>query len=301
MEDTYVLITPVRNEETFIRFTINTILQQTLLPTRWVIVDDASIDATPEILKEYSQRVDFISIITIDRNPHRSYGSRVNAVLLGYEKLADTHSTFVGILDSDISLPSDYYESIIREFSLDPQLGVAGGVVFDTDNGKMDDIRSKTLEHVAGGVQMFRRDCYDAIGGYVPLQWGGDDYVAEVSARKLGWRSQSFPNIHVLHRRVTGSEEVKNTLFLKAREGFMDYSIGYSHFYHALKCINRIKEKPIIISFFARQLGYYWAAIKLRKPSVPPDFVEYARKEQMAKIKERINIAVGLPNKFLKI
>jgi glycosyltransferase involved in cell wall biosynthesis len=290
MEDSYVLITPVKNEEKFIKDIIEIVIQQTILPTRWVIIDDVSTDSTPEIINEYSKKYDFITPLKLSDEHTRNYGSRVKANILGYEKLAETHSKFLGFLDADISFSFDYYESIFRKFEMDDRLGVAGGVVFDEYNGKLDSIRLKALEHVAGGVQMFRRDCYDAIGGYIPLQFGGDDFVAETMARKLGWRTQSFPEIKVIHRRITGTEEVKTKLLLKVREGFMDYSIGYSKCYHTLKCISKLMEKPIIISSIARLFGYCWASLKLRKPFVPTDFVEYVRKEQIAKIKEKFNL-----------
>ncbi len=288
MKNTHILITPVRNEEKFLGFIIDNILQQTHLPTRWVIVDDASSDATPDILKEYSEKHAFIAPVRLNSDPLRSYGSRINAVMTGYQRLTDVHSKFVGILDADISLPIDYYESIMAKFDKDEKLGVAGGLVFDVDNGKLDRHRLKSLEHVPGGVQMFRRECFEAIGGYLSLQWGGTDFAAEAMARKLGWRTQSFPDIEVLHKRKLMSEEVTNTFFRKVRGGFMDYSLGYSWLYHTLKCVSKIGEKPFVLSAIARQFGYVMAAIKLGQPGLPPDLARFVKNEQVAKLGNKI-------------
>jgi poly-beta-1,6-N-acetyl-D-glucosamine synthase len=171
---------------------------------------------------------------------------------------------------------------------MDERLGVAGGIVFDVEKGKLNRNRANSLEHVAGGVQLFRRECYDAIGGYMPLKWGGEDFAAEVMARKLGFRTQSFLDVEVLHKRLTGTEEIKNNVRRKVRAGFMDYSIGYSQLYHILKCISKVTEKPFILSAIARQFGYVLAAIKLGKPSIPPDLIRFVRTEQIAKIREKI-------------
>ncbi|MGD9973965.1 MAG: glycosyltransferase family 2 protein [Desulfatirhabdiaceae bacterium] len=288
MKNTYILITPARNEEKYLRATIDNILQQTVLPTRWVIIDDASTDSSPDILKEYSEKHPFISNVRLDRDPVRNYGSRVNAVLAGYQSLRDVHSEFVGILDADISLPLDYYESIIAKFDEDEKLGVAGGLVLDVENGNLDRHRLKSLEHVPGGVQMFRRDCYEAIGGYMNLQWGGDDFAAEATARMLGWRTQSFPEIEVLHNRTTMSEEERDTIFRKVRIGFIEYSVGYFWLYHTLKCISKIAEKPFFLSAILRQFGYVMAAIKLGQPSLPLELARFVKNEQAAKIGNKI-------------
>jgi len=50
----YVLITPAHNEERFIRKTLDSMVAQTCLPERWVIVDDGSTDETAKIVHKYA-------------------------------------------------------------------------------------------------------------------------------------------------------------------------------------------------------------------------------------------------------
>ncbi|MGH7495305.1 MAG: glycosyltransferase [bacterium] len=205
----YALITPARNEEAFIERTVKAVVSQTVLPQIWVIVNDGSSDRTAEIAGHYASQYDFIRLIHISRNGERDFGAKAFAFQYGYDYLRGTSCAFVGNLDADVEFETTYFERLLQAFDNDPRLGLAGGIIFEYDGREF--IRQNTgLSSVAGAVQLFRRRCYEEIGGYVPLELGGIDTVVEVLARKHGWKVQTFPELRVMHHRRVAREERRN-------------------------------------------------------------------------------------------
>jgi len=160
----YVLITPARNEEAFIERTILSMIRQTVLPAKWVIVDDGSTDSTASIVKQYLGSYDWIEMVQMPQRRDRNFAAKVAAFNAGVKLVKGAGYSFIGNLDADISLPPNYYEDIISEFERDPGLGIAGGIVcsknrygFTTDDTAPDS--------VAGAVQLFRKECFDQVGG----------------------------------------------------------------------------------------------------------------------------------------
>src|SRR4051812_37332053 len=125
----YALITPAHNEQDLIEKTIQSVVQQTARPLRWIIVNDASADGTAAVVARYCREYDFIRLINVERPNGRSFGGKVGAFNRGLAELADLPWAFIGNLDADISLRADYYKGILREFEKDPRLGIAGGMV----------------------------------------------------------------------------------------------------------------------------------------------------------------------------
>lgn len=281
-DNSYVLITPARNEESFIEKTIQSVLSQTVLPKRWVIVNDNSIDRTAKIVDKYSIKYDFIEHINVANDTNRNFGSKAIAISHGYEKLKDLNYDYIGNLDADILLPTSYYENILTKFRSNNKLGVAGGVRYDLCNGKITKMRS-WRNSVAGAIQLFRRQCYESIDGYTPQKNGGIDAVAEIMARMHGWEVVSFPEYEVCHCRQTGTV---NRGILKARfhAGIRDYYIGYHPLFHIVRCLYRITNKPFAIGSLCSFLGYYSAFLKREKRSVSNDFVNYFQKEQLIRL-----------------
>ena len=164
----YVIVTPARNEEGFIANTIQAVISQTLKPLRWIIVNDGSTDRTQEIVELYLGRFDFITLVNLKRDGDRNFGSKAIAFSCGVSELKNLDYDFIGNLDADISLEPDYYQSIIDFFEKDPKLGIAGGIVY-TRVGSRYSTSDRTTDSVGGAVQLFRRPCLEAIGGYLLL------------------------------------------------------------------------------------------------------------------------------------
>jgi Glycosyltransferases, probably involved in cell wall biogenesis len=201
----YVLITPAHNEEAFIDKTLASMAAQTVLPERWVIVDDGSSDRTAEIIQRYARRFSWIRLVQRPPRLDRSFAGKVHAFNAGLEQVQSVPFEVIGNLDADLSFEPDYLEFLIGKFAEDPQLGVAGTPF--TENGGYDTARDsfEGENHVAGGCQLFRRQCFEDVGGYTPNPAGGIDWIAVTTARMKGWRTRSFPEKRFHHYRTLGT------------------------------------------------------------------------------------------------
>lgn len=287
MQDTYVLVTTARNEEAYIEQTIQSVIAQTVLPAKWVIVSDSSIDRTDEIIQRYASQCGFIEYARLESNPKRNFASMAYGQRAGVEKLGDVECGFVGMLDADISLQPDYYERILAEFARNPNLGIAGGLLYDLRHGRW--VRQKVTVslNVSGPVQMFRRQCYEDIGGVIPIAKGGVDAVAEVMARMHGWDVRSFRDLPVLHYRPTGTQgrSLYRVHFLR---GSSEYLMGYHPLFLMAKSLRRVSERPYLIGSMLRLCGYGWSWWHREKRGVSDEFVRYLRREQMQRLRPGI-------------
>lgn len=285
----YVLMTAARNEEATIDRTIKAVVDQTVRPRRWVIVSDGSTDQTDGIVANYASRHSFIRFLRRSGDRNRNFGSKVNAIKDGITgDLSHVEHEFVGILDADITFSRDYYEKLLMRFRDNPLLGIGGGKIWDVVKGEAINTRG-TLNSVGSAVQMFRRTCYEEIGGYLPLEVGGEDAAAEVMARMHGWQVRSFEDLPVLHHRRTGTA-TKSIWHARFERGIEDYLLGAHPLFFLAKCGGRIAEGPYLIGSLLMGLGYLWSAICRTRRQVPQEFIDYLRKEQ----KERLFSYVSL-------
>ena len=126
----YVLITPAHNEERFITKTLESVAAQTLLPERWVIVNDGSTDKTANIAANYAQRFPWIQVVHRSPRLDRHFGAKVHAFNAGLERVGSTDFDVIGNLDADISFDPGYLQFLMKKFAEDPRLGVAGNTVY---------------------------------------------------------------------------------------------------------------------------------------------------------------------------
>ncbi len=279
----YVLITAARNEEAYIEKTIRSVIAQTILPAKWAIVSDGSTDRTDEIVNQYANTHNFILLLCRSDDQERNYGNKARAFKLGYEQLKNLEYDFVGNLDADVSFGPAYYEEALSKFDANERLGVAGGTRFDLCNRRFQKVR--TARNSAGGpTQLFRRQCYEEIGGYLPLRFGGLDTVAETMARMHGWEVETFPDLEVFHYRCTGTAG-GGTVKAKFKAGILAYSVGYHPLFELVRCAFRLFDRPRVIGSFSLLAGYCWAFLKRFERQVPDDFVRYLRSEQFARLR----------------
>jgi len=170
----YVLITAARNEGRYIEKTIESIGRQTILPFKWIIVNDGSNDNTQDIINKYLFDYKFIEYKFIDSNNNRNFASKVYAIKRAEEMLIPIRYDYIGILDADITLAKSYYEKVLKIFENNYNLGIAGGVLKEYCRGKFEN-RIYSSWSVSGGIQLFRRECYEDIGGLIPLKLGGQN------------------------------------------------------------------------------------------------------------------------------
>ena len=278
----YVLITAARNEESYIEGTIKSVIGQTERPKRWVIVSDSSEDLTDVIVSEYASYYPFISLVRREKGVNRNFASKVEAIKLGFEKLADDDYEFYGNLDADITIEPHYYEYVLKKFKENPRLGIAGGVLLDFYNGFYHKHNAPS-NSVGGPIQMFRRECYEQIGGFIPLEMGNEDGVAEVMGRMHGWEVESFPELRVLHHRETGTEG-RNVWAVRYREGKLEYLIGYHPLFHLARMVQRLFYRPYIFGSVLRTFSFFLMYIKRPKRPVPEEYIKYLRWEERKKL-----------------
>jgi poly-beta-1,6-N-acetyl-D-glucosamine synthase len=279
----YVLITPARNEEAFIEKTITSVINQTVRPQKWVIINDGSTDRTGDIARQYAQTVDFIDLIDVTGDNQRNFGSKSRAVNYAYDQVRQLDFDFVGNLDADVSFDPDYYKNILTIMSENPQLGLAGGARYDYKDGTF--VRVKTASNSVGGpFQLFRRECFEKIGGYKVLPHGGIDAVAEITARMYGWEVKMFPDYHVYHHRATGRAN-RSVLSAYFHLGIREYVIGYHPLFEVVRTIKRLNMKPYLLGSFAALAGYTSALVRRYERPVPPEVIAFLHKEQKARIR----------------
>jgi glycosyltransferase involved in cell wall biosynthesis len=287
----YVIITPAFNEDSYIEKTIKSVLRQTLLPVRWVIVDDGSTDETGKVIKKYAKKHSFIHY-HYRRKPEGGwdyYASNVLAIKEGYEIVIKSAVPieFVAILDADIQLPDYYYKNMINIFNADSQLGVASGVYENLIDGRLHAVlhdRHSTPK----AIQIFRKRVYESIGGFLPLKYGGEDTIACVMARMDGWKVWSYPNIKVVHLRPTGTGAVKNILSVRFRQGICERNLATHPLFFFLKALRRsFLEKPYIIGGLTRLIGYIWASVRRDEVSIPQNVAKFLRREQLSRVWSR--------------
>jgi glycosyltransferase involved in cell wall biosynthesis len=281
-ESAYVLITPAKNEAAYIEKTILSVGSQTILPRKWIIVNDGSTDNMGEIIDRYSRLYTFIEHIAVAGDAQRNFSSKVNAFNTGFSRVKDTGYDFIGNLDGDVSFEPNYFELLIKQFACSPKLGLAGGIILDYYNDKFVK-QNISRDSVAGAVQFFRKKCFADIGGYIPLQYGSIDTYAEVMARMKGWEVKTLPEIFVFHHRPVGREK-GNAARANFLRGIKDCIIGYDTAFYFFKSIIRLKNRPYVIGSLCAMLGFLWAKIKKTEGGVPREFLDYFRKEQKDRI-----------------
>ena len=287
MKTKYVLITPVHNEEKFIEKVIKSVIVQTVLPQRWLIVDDGSTDGTSEIIKQYEDKHAFITCLRVKHeNTKISYEHRINIFLRGYEEIKNIKYDFIGSLDADITFDRTYYENILVEFERNPKLGIASGIFIEIVKNQLQKVlRDPDLINTPGGLLMFRRECYEAIGGYYPLKHGGADTLAGIVARMNGWQTKAFPQYEAVHHRPVGTAGGKHILVARFGQGLTDYGLSAHPLFMLAKLLRRAYlEKPYFIGTLARLAGFMYGYWLSEKREIPPEVVRFVRKEQIRRL-----------------
>jgi glycosyltransferase involved in cell wall biosynthesis len=280
----YVLITAARNEESFITKTLDSVTAQTQLPEHWVIIDDGSTDRTAEIIESYMSRFPWISLIRRINRPNRHFSGKADAVNAGYKFLETAAFDVIGNLDADVSFEPDLMEFLMQKFSADSQLGIAGAPYIEGDfDSARDSFEGENF--VAGQVQLFRRQCFLEIGGYMKSRAGGIDWIAVMTARMKGWKVRSFAEKRFHHHRMMSSAE-RGMLAAYFSYGQKDYYLGGSPLWEIFRVAFRSMKKPFLIGGAAMSFGYCHAAFTRMERPVSPELMRFHRHHQLIKLKK---------------
>jgi glycosyltransferase involved in cell wall biosynthesis len=278
----YVLITPAHNEERFITKTLDSMVAQTMPPEHWVIVDDGSTDRTAEIVEGYASCHQWIELFRRPMRSDRSFAGKVHAFNAGLERVRSLEFDVIGNLDADLSFDPEYLRFLIGKFAEDPRLGVAG-TPFTEDDGY--DTARDSFEgenHVAGGCQLFRGQCFEEVGGYIPNRGGGIDWIAVTTARMKGWKTRSFPERRFHHYRSLGTAG-KCSWAASFSYGEKDYYLGGSPMWQLCRVVYRATKQPT--AGLALLSGYCWGAIRRIERPVSSELMRFHRREQKNKLR----------------
>lgn len=279
----YALITPARNEAEHLRKTIESVVLQSRLPAKWVIVSDGSTDGTDELIAACRDRHQWIDYVRMDEHRDRQFAAKVQAFNAGYRRLQQVDYDIVGNLDADISFGKDYFEFLISKFEGDPLLGVAGTPFVEDGVGY--DYRFTNIAHVSGACQMFRRGCFEEIGGYIPIRGGGIDWTAVTTARMKGWRTRTFTERVCHHARKIGTAG-NHSLTATFKQGRKDYFLGGHPLWQLFRMVYQMGKKPYAIGGILLFAGYAWGAVARIERPVGRELMTFHRREQMERLKE---------------
>jgi len=277
----YVLITPARNEAQFIELTIQSVIAQNVKPLRWVIVSDGSTDATDAIVQKYAADYPWIELVRMPERRERHFAGKVHAFDAGRARVKDLPYEVIANLDADVEFDAEYFAFLLDKFAENPRLGVAGTPF--TEGSFQYDYRFTSIEHVSGQIQVFRRECFEQIGGYVPRKVGGIDHVAVISARMKGWQTRTFLEKTYIHHRRMGTA-TSNALMVCWNTGKKDYVLGGAPLFEVFRCIYQTTRPPVLIGGALHLAGYLWAMMWLDR-QVPAELVAFRKQEQIARLK----------------
>jgi biofilm PGA synthesis N-glycosyltransferase PgaC len=285
----YVLVTPARNEAAQIGQTLESVSRQTAPPLKWVIVDDASTDGTGEIARRYAARFPWIEVAQMPPRQGRDFAAKVRAFDAGLERVRALDYQVIGNLDADVSLAPGDLAALVSRFAADPKLGVAGPA-FSEGGRQLYDYRYTSAAGVWGGCQLFRRDCFEQIGGYVPIAGGGIDYAAVLKARAAGWKTRTFEEVRVIHHRRMGTAESRR-LQARYRMGKKDYALGCHPLWEAFRVGYQMTKPPLALGGLAIGAGYLASALRRAERPISPELVAFRRREEMARLRAKLGLA----------
>lgn len=261
-EHSIVIISPVRDEEEYLEGTVKSLINQTITPVEWIVVDDGSTDRTADIIKEAAEKHPWIHLVSKPDRGERAVGPGVvEAFYYGYDRIQSEDYDFICKMDGDIEFKPDYFETLLGYFKKDSHLGAASGKPFiEKDNGILVEERHSD-EMVAGMINFYRRECFENIGGFVrQVHWDG---ITFHRARMFGWRTRSIRHEHLdfIHKRQMGSS-YKGIVTGRMRWGKGQYFMGTMPLYIFAIAFYRMFEKPYILGGFYIALGYFAAMFK---------------------------------------
>ncbi len=273
----YVLISPCRNESAYMRETLDTVIGQTVKPTRWIIVDDGSTDATPSILAEYAARHEWIHIVTRADRGHRAVGPGViDAFYAGYALIDPRDYEFLCKLDLDLRLPSRYFEGLIERMRRDPRIATCSGKAY-VERGDRLVPEGHGDEMSIGATKFYRTACFEAVGGFVrEVMWDGIDCH---KCRMRGWIACSWddPELRFVHLRPMGSSQ-QGLLVGRMRHGYGQYFMGTGALYMLASAAFRATDPPVLVGSAAMFWGWLKSALQRKPRYADPDFRRFLRR-----------------------
>ena len=279
----YYIVIPSYNEEALIPLTLQSLISQTVLPSKIVVVNDNSTDKTAEIVLEFAKENPFISLVNkTSENIHLPGSKVIQAFQKGFETLDENYDLIVK-LDADLIFPSNYFETIIKHFESDSTIGMAGGFCYIEKNGDwiLENLTDK--DHIRGALKAYRKETFQQIGGLRPAM--GWDTVDELLCKFYNWKVITDESLHVKHLKPTGANYNKTARY---KQGEAFYTLGYGFWITAIASakLAMMKKKPFL---FLDYIQGFWKAKSAKKPMlVNPEQAKFIRNYRLQKMKEKL-------------
>ncbi len=282
--DIYIII-PAHNEEAFLTQTLQSLVAQTLLPKKIVVVNDASTDGSQNIINQFSEKYAFIESVFHNSEENHAPGSKViNAFYKGFETL-DGGFDILCKFDADLIFPKEYLEKISKIFQSDARIGIAGGFCTIEKNGSWMVENLTNKDHIRGAIKAYRKECFETIGGLKNSM--GWDTVDELLAQYRGWKVKTLPSLHVKHLKPTGKVYTKAS---KHKQGEAFYKMRYGFWLTLIASAKLASKKKSIPFFWNTILGFFKAKRSNMEYLVSPAEGSFIRKLRWKKICEKIGL-----------
>jgi glycosyltransferase involved in cell wall biosynthesis len=279
----YYIVIPSHNEEALISLTLQSLVEQTVLPTKIVVVNDNSTDNTAKIVNSFVAKFPFISLVNKTSDAIHLPGSKViQAFQKGLESLDDNYD-FIVKADADLIFPNNYFETIIKHFKSDEKIGMAGGFCYIEKNGEwiLENLTDK--DHIRGALKAYRKETFQQIGGLkAEMGW---DTVDELLCKFYDWKVVTDESLHVKHLKPTGANYNKTARY---KQGEAFYSLGYGFWITAIASakLAMMKKKPLL---FLDYIKGFWKAKSKKKPLlVTKEQAKFIRNYRLKKMKEKL-------------
>ncbi|MFV5694811.1 glycosyltransferase family 2 protein [Flavobacterium sp. LB3P122] len=279
----YYIVIPAHNEEAFISLTLESLISQTVLPKKVVVVNDNSTDKTAEIVTVFAKENPFITLVNKTSSAIHLPGSKViQAFHKGFETLDEEYDVIVK-LDADLILPNNYFETILNIFEKDATIGMAGGFAFIEKNGEwiLENLTDK--DHIRGAFKAYRKACFQQIGNLKPAM--GWDTVDELLSKFYGWKVVTDATLIVKHLKPTGANYNKTARY---KQGEAFYTLGYGFLITGIASakLAMLKKKPFL---FLDYIKGFWKAKAAKTPLlVTEEQAKFIRKYRLKKMKEKL-------------
>jgi poly-beta-1,6-N-acetyl-D-glucosamine synthase len=289
----YVVITAAKNEADYIGRTLAAMAAQTVPPLRWVVVSDGSTDETDALVRRHAEACPWTTLVRLPERNDRHWGAKVDAFNAGYAQARELEFDFVANLDADVSLSPNYFACLLSHFARNPRLGVAGGEVYDAVDGREILPVCHDRNEVPGPCQLFRRACFEEIGGYLRAREGVEDTIATMTAMMHGWEVARFTDCRLVHHRPVGGMGGRSVFKVGFLYGKKDYLLGDHPLWEVGRFLYRMRDKPYVLSSGVRLAAYTWAALRRLPRPVPDAFVAFRRRWQMRRLRAALGLGGG--------
>ncbi|KVV13872.1 glycosyltransferase family 2 protein [Flavobacterium sp. TAB 87] len=279
----YYIIIPAYNEEAFMAETLQSLVEQTVLPSKIIVVNDSSTDSTPQIITQFSQKYPFISLVNKVSAAIHLPGSKVIQAFQEGEKNIDNHYDIIVKVDADLIFPSNYFETIIKHFKSDTTIGMVGGFCYIKKNNDwvLENLTDK--DHIRGALKAYRKEAFKQIGGLKPQM--GWDTADELLCKFYNWKVVTDESLHVKHLKPTGASYNKAARY---KQGEAFYTLGYGFVITSIASLKLAlrKGKPLL---FIDYIKGFWKAKRENKTMlVSEEQAKFVRKYRLQKMKQKL-------------